>query len=164
MGLGAQSLLQTTRAYQRRARGLRDLAGIQACGATNAHSGPRAPEFVSGGRIVHPPGRGCARRAPIRDARLALVEADNHHSFRRDMALTSHGTPLYTLSAGERRARITHRRDPDLSGLFSLPVRVRQHAKGDVSKQQQISNSVVREQSRTRSFKCLFAHPKGFWI
>ena len=53
-------------------------------------------------------------------------------AFYRDMALSNHGTPL-NLSAGERRACSTHRHDPDLSGLFSLPVRVRQHPKGDLS-------------------------------
>lgn len=115
-------------------------------GGVEGHAGRSGNGEADSGAILLPgrskPARSSRYQArPVeandRGPRTGLVRTENRlvrerAFYRRYMVFSNHGTPL-NLSAGERRACSTHRHDPDLSGLFSLPVRVRQHPKGDLS-------------------------------
>lgn len=83
---------------------------------------------------------------------FSLVLTENRNCIRRDMAFSSHGTPLYN-----SKARVGLRVTPPTLrfgvGSFSCTVRRANGSPCQLSEfpESQLSNSFVPEQSRTRS-------------
>jgi hypothetical protein len=102
---------------------------------SNTRMGPGSLVSVSGQHVSLPPGSVLAGRALFRGERFSL--ATERHNVLSDRVFLSCTNPLRAdsnLSAGRRGTLQSHRRDPRPLGLFSLPVRVRQHSPGDFCK------------------------------